>query len=174
MRSCIVAVACLHIAAVPIAAQQASDSRLSVGARVRVENVDTTQAGSRRTRGFLGRLVAQRADTLFVESRPGAPVRPIALSNVSGLWVSQGLGGRKTLRGLTIGAVLGGVLLGAVAAIDEAGCAEPLEGGISFGSDCTGVGPAFALGFGLGAVVGGVIGGAAGHSKRYERWERIR
>jgi hypothetical protein len=160
-RSRIVAVGWLLLSAAPLTAQRSVDPRLYVGARVRVET--TTRADN-----ISGKLVAQRAESLYVESQSGVMPRPVALSNVRGLWVSQGQMRRRTLRGLMIGALAVGALFAAIAAAED-GCEDrppPF--------DCMTSEPDPIPYFGIGAVAGGTLGGIVGYFRRSERWERIR
>ena len=170
MHSLTIAVGCLLVSVVSLSAQETTDPRLSVGARVRVESAEVQQAGAPRAGRFSGTLVARRADSLFVERAPGAAPRPVALSNVRGLWVSQGRTKRNTLRGATIGALVLGATFAAIVAAEERGCDRPA----SFGLDCLGTGKGALLGFTVGGVLGGAVGGTVGFFRRSERWDRIR
>jgi hypothetical protein len=166
MRYRIVAVGCVLVSAASLSAQQTVDPRLYVGARVRIESVEVQQPGAPRADNIIGRFVAQRAESLYVESQPGVAPRPVALSTVRSLWVSHGQMRRRTLRGVMIGALTGGALVAAITAGSD-GCDDRTF-------DCMTVEPDIGLGFGVGAVAGGAIGGTIGYFRRSERWERIR
>src|SRR5918999_1391136 len=123
MRYCIVAVSCLVVSTAPVSAQRTPDPALYVGARVRVESVEARRAGAPLADNISGKLVAQRAESLYVEAERGVAPRPVALSNVRRLWVSQGQMRRRTLRGTMIGALAGGALMAGIAAADR-GCED--------------------------------------------------
>src|SRR5688500_9147477 len=124
MRYYIVAVGYLLLSAASLSAQRTVDPRLYVGAQVRVRTVDVQEAGAPRAETISGKLVDQRAETLYVESRPGVAPQPVALSSVRGLWVSQGHMRRRTLRGTMIGGLAGGALLAAITAAWGGGCLD--------------------------------------------------
>jgi hypothetical protein len=167
MRYCIVAVGCLLLSTASLSAQRSVDPRLYVGAQVRVRAVDVQQTGAPRAETISGKLVAQRGESLYVESQPGVAPRPVALSSVRGLWVSQGQTRRRTLRGTMIGALAGGALSVAMAVVSGDPCDDSTF-------DCITPIPHPGIYFGVGAAVGGVIGGTIGYFRRSEWWERIR
>ncbi len=170
MRCFIVAVGCLLVSAASLPAQRTVDPRLYVGAQVRIESVEVQPGAPLRADNISGKLVAQRAESLYVESQPGVAPRPVALSDVRSLWVSQGQMRRRTLRGVMIGGLAGGAVLAAITAASGDGCVDLSPGY----ADCMTRKPDVVLGFGVGAAVGGVIGGTIGYFRRSEWWERIR
>ena len=176
MRRCIIVVGCLLIATTRTLAQTAPHPPVPIGSRVRVESVNKYQVDTTRLSRLSGRLTADRPDSLFIQTKAGAVARSVAQSDIRGLWVSRGVGGPKTMRGIGMGALIGAVVVGGIAGISEAGCDNtPLGAGPSFGiGPCFGVGPAIGVGAVAGGLLGAVIGGLVGGSKRYELWERIR
>jgi hypothetical protein len=160
MRYCIIAVGWLLVSAASLSAQR-TDPRLYVGARVRVTSVDADNIS--------GKLVASRAESLYVEPQAGVAPRPVALSSVRRLWVSQGQMRRRILPGTALGAVAGGALLAAIAAAGDNGCANrpPLY-------DCMTLAPDPGEYFAVGALAGALVGGTIGFFRRSERWERIK
>jgi hypothetical protein len=169
MRYYIIATCWILVSAGSLSAQRAPDPRLPVGARVRVQSVEGQPAGAPRAEKISGRIVAQRADSLYVESQPGMAPRPVALANVRRLWVSQGQLRRRTLPGTALGALAGGALLAAITAAVDNGCDNrpPTY-------DCMTLAADPLAGFGVGALVGGVVGGTIGFFRRSERWHRVR
>ena len=161
MRYSAIAVGCLLVSAGSLPAQRTVDPRLYVGARVRVTSVEPDNIS--------GKLVASRAESLYVEPQAGVAPRAVALSNVRRLWVSQGQVQRRTLRGTMIGALAGGALFAATAAASGDGCENRPPN-----FDCMTLPPDPLLYFGVGALGGGVLGGTIGYFRRSERWERIR
>jgi hypothetical protein len=166
----LVTVACLFLSTASLSAQRTVDPGLYVGTRVRVKSVQVEQAGVPRADNLSGRFVAYRAESLYVEPQPGVAPRPVALSNVRSLWVSQGRMRRSTLRGVMFGGLAGGALVAAITAASGDGCTELPTGYV----DCMTAKPDVVLGFGIGAAIGGVIGGTIGYFRRSEWWERIR
>jgi uncharacterized protein YcfJ len=160
MRYCIIAAGWLLVSAASLSAQR-TDPRLYVGSRVRVTSVDADNIS--------GKLVASRAESLYVEPQTGVAPRPVALSNVRRLWVSQGQMRRRTLPGTALGALAGGALLAAITAAADDGC-----GNRPPPYDCMTREPDPIAGFAVGALVGGVVGGTIGFFRRSERWQRIR
>ena len=173
MRRCIVVIAGVVVGSPAVRAQVAQQAGVAVGSRVRVERVNPFQADSARRSRLTGWLIAERSDSLFIETKAGAAARPVAQSDVRGLWVSRGVGGRKTKRGMVVGAIAGAVAIGTVGAIGEAGCDDTSTGTWDL-TTCMGAGKGFAVGAVVGGVLGAVVGAVAGQYKRYELWERVR
>ena len=173
MRRFIIVVGCLLVASTPVLAQVAQQAGVAVGSRVRVERVNPIQADSSRRSRLTGRLTAERPDSLFVETKAGAAARSVAQADVRRLWVSRGIGGRKTKRGMAFGLIIGALTIGSASAISEAGCDDTPAATFDF-SSCIGVPAAFAVGSVVGGALGTVVGAVVGQHKRYELWERVR
>ena len=164
VRCTVMLIAALAMLPAGVEAQRTNAAQVGIGSRVRVV------APSVRRERFIGRITALPSDSMTLDTtgarrRLGFDTGPvlveefryatIPLAAIEQIEVSGGRTHRgATIRGAVIGALAGGLLLGA------AGLPELNPG---FGD--------FLEGFGKGAVVGIVVGGGIGYLLGGERWD---
>lgn len=137
----------------------AQPTGLNVDDRVRV----TTLISGARVM-LAGTVLPSSFDSLNIEM--AARRFSFALADVHRVEASRGLRGNG-LNGALVGAGVGGLVLGGLAAASESGCSS---GGFNI---CFGVPTAFALAGGVGALLGGLAGAVIGDNVRTDRWVEI-
>jgi hypothetical protein len=155
------AISMLASPALPLAAQQPSDSALmhALSSLRPGDIIRVAVNGARRS----GAYRATRRDTLLVGLRNQSPMA-LRLGAVDTLWLGRSAAGRGARIGAVSGAVLGG--FGGLVLAGLAGA----EGGSQQRVEAAHIGVAF-LGAVVGAAGGGIIG--AGIAAPFRRWKRV-
>lgn len=112
-----------------------------------------------------------RHDTVRIMTEPTGEIVPIPVRSLGRLEVYRGKRS-NTLVGAVLGAVGGGLVLGAAAAatFEEP---EPCSDWLCFDFGPQDAGEAFTWGFAGGAVLGAVVGSVVGALTKSDRWERV-
>jgi hypothetical protein len=159
------AVAATFIALSSSAAQQTDSAILKLRTDLRVR----VSAHSVLSRQTIGRLASVTGDTILVVDSLGT-TRRFAMTDVSGVDTSAGTRTRS-LEGMAIGVVAGGLIGGAIAHASWKPCvAEEFLGCLLTPNDA---GPKTIGGALVGMGVGVVIGKAVGMLFETEAWERV-